>query len=142
MIIKRHVGLTMDRKQYYLVQVPGSKKWRIFGVGLTHLVESGEMTFFLEVDIVGNIFQWDILKTLQQLNYDGIFLGIRPLTVHAILKTRPFVEKSFKTKALLLFSSADFIFILIIFIIFIFIFRFNTAIPTVNIAFELSVFSF
>ena len=42
-------------------QVPGPKKWLILGVSLTHLVESRNL-FFLEAEIVDNIFQWDVLK--------------------------------------------------------------------------------
>ena len=39
-----------------IVQMPGPKKWLILGVSLTHLVESRYL-FFLEVEIVDNIFQ-------------------------------------------------------------------------------------
>ena len=49
-----------------LVQVPGPKKWLILRVGLTHLVESRDL-FFLEAEIVNNIFQWDVLKNMRQI---------------------------------------------------------------------------
>ena len=55
-----------------LVQVPGPKKWLILGVSLIHLVEDRDL-FFLEVEIVDNIFQWDVLKTMLQIkSYDEL----------------------------------------------------------------------
>ena len=56
-----------------LVQVPGPKKWLILRVNLTHLVESRDL-FFLEAEIVDNIFQWDVLKNMRQIKcYDDMF---------------------------------------------------------------------
>ena len=49
-----------------IVQVQGPKKWLILGVSLTHLVESTDL-FFLEAEIVGNDFQWDVLKIMRQI---------------------------------------------------------------------------
>ena len=45
---------------------PGAKtkKWRILGVSLAHLVESRDL-FFLEAEIVDNIFQCDVLKNMR-----------------------------------------------------------------------------
>ena len=68
--------------------MPGPKKCLILGVGLTHLVESRDL-FFLEADIVDNIFQWDALKnTLQIKSYHDMFQAVRALTVQNILKIR------------------------------------------------------
>ena len=54
-----------------IVQVPGPSKWFILGVSLTHLVESRDR--FLKVEIVHNIFQWDILKNMWEIkNYDPL----------------------------------------------------------------------
>ena len=64
-----------------LVQVPGPKKWPTLGVSLTHLVESRDL-FFLEAEIVDNIFQWDVMKNIQWIkSYDETFQAIRALTV-------------------------------------------------------------
>ena len=43
--------------------------------------------FFLEAEIVGNIFQWDVLKNMRQIkSYDDMFQAIKTLTVQNILK--------------------------------------------------------
>ena len=69
-----------------LVQVPRPKKWLILGVSLTHLVE-GRYLFFLEVEIVDNIFQWDVLKNMLQIkSYDEMFQATEALTVQKFLK--------------------------------------------------------
>ena len=62
--------------------MPGPKRWLVLGVSLTHLVESRDL-FFLEVEIVNNIFQWDVLKNMQQISYDDMFQAIRPFTVNS-----------------------------------------------------------
>ena len=64
-----------------LVQVPEPNKWFILGVSLTHLVEIRDL-FFLEAEIVDNIFQWDVLKNMRQLkSYDDMFQAVRALTI-------------------------------------------------------------
>ena len=42
--------------------------------------------FFLEVEIVDNICQWDVLKHRQVKSYDDMFQAIRALIVQKILK--------------------------------------------------------
>ena len=46
--------------------MPGPKKCLILGVSLTHLVESRDL-FFLEAEIVDDIFKWGVLKTARQI---------------------------------------------------------------------------
>ena len=71
-----------------VVQVPGPKKWLMLGVTLTHLVESMDL-FFLEAEIVDNIFQWDVLKHKWQIkSYDDMFQAIKAFTVQKVLKIR------------------------------------------------------
>ena len=66
--------------------MPGPKKAFILGVSLTHLVESRDL-FFLEAEVVDNIFQWDALKNIGQIkSYDDMFQAIRVLTIQKILK--------------------------------------------------------
>ena len=68
--------------------MPGPEKWLILGVCFPHLVESRDL-FFLEADIVDNVFQWDVLKNMRQIkSYDDMFQAIRTLTVQKILKIR------------------------------------------------------
>ena len=56
-----------------IVLVPGPKKWLILGVSLSHLVESRDL-FFLEAEIVDNIIQQDVLKSVRQIgSYDDMF---------------------------------------------------------------------
>ena len=67
---------------------PGAKtkKWLVLGISLTHLAERRDL-FFLQAEIVGNIFQWDVLRNMGQIkSYDGMFHALRALTVHKILK--------------------------------------------------------
>ena len=79
-----------------LVHVPVPKQWLILGVSLTHLVETRDL-FFLETEIVDNIFRWDLLKNMRQINsYDDMFQAIRALTVQRILKIRILSEKFFQ----------------------------------------------
>ena len=62
---------------------PGTrtKKLIILGVSLIHLVESKHL-FLFEAEIVDNIFQWDVLKNVRQIeSYDDMFQAIRTLTV-------------------------------------------------------------
>ena len=88
-----------------IVQVPGPKKWLILGVSLTHLVESRDL-FFLEVEIVGNIFQWDVLKNMWWIkSYDDMFQAIRALTIQKILKIRILSQHSCKMKVIPHFLS-------------------------------------
>ena len=62
------------------------KKWLILGAGLTHLVEGRDL-FFLEVETVDNIFQWDVLKYILQIkSYDEMFQATEALTVQKVLK--------------------------------------------------------
>ena len=69
-----------------LVQVPGPKKWLILGVSLTHF-EEGRDLFFLEAEIVDKVFQWDVLKNIQQIkSYDEMFQATEALTVQKFLK--------------------------------------------------------
>ena len=88
-----------------VVQVLGPKKWLILGVNLTHLVESRYL-FFLEAEIVDNIFQWDVVKNMLQLKcYDDMFRVIKALTVQKILKIRILSQNSCKMKAFFRFLS-------------------------------------
>ena len=83
-----------------IVQVAEQKKWPILGIGLTHLVESRDL-FFLEAELVDNIFQWNVLKNMRQIkSYDDRFQAIRALTVQKILKIRILSQNSCKIKAL------------------------------------------
>ena len=43
-----------------------TKKSLILGVSLTHLVESRDL-FFLEAEIIDNIFLWDVLNNTRQI---------------------------------------------------------------------------
>ena len=45
---------------YRVVQVPGPKKWLTLEFSLTHLIESRDLFFFLEAEIVDNIFPRDV----------------------------------------------------------------------------------
>ena len=73
---------------------PGSKKWLILGVNLTHLAESRDL-FFLKAKIVDNIFKWDVLKNMRQIeSYDDIF-GSLGFDGSKILKIRIFGQKGF-----------------------------------------------
>ena len=66
--------------------MPGPKQWLILGVGLTHFVKSRDL-FFLEAEIVDNIFQGDELKNMRQIkSYDDMFQAIRDSTVQKISK--------------------------------------------------------
>ena len=66
--------------------MPRPKTWFILGVSLTHLVERRDQ-FFLEVEIVDNIFQWDVLKNMRQIkSYDDMFQAIRALTIQKFSK--------------------------------------------------------
>ena len=66
---------------------------------MTHLVESKDLVFFLEAEIVDNIFQWDVMKTMRQIkNYDDMFQAIRALTAQKILKIRILIQKFCKMK--------------------------------------------
>ena len=57
--------------------------------------------FFLEAEIVDNIFQWDALKNMRQVkSYDGMFHAIRALTVQKSLKIRISSQNYWKTKIL------------------------------------------
>ena len=76
----------LDPAHFYIVQVPGPKKWLILGVSLTHLVEGRDL-FFPEAEIVDNIFQWDVLKNIRQIkSYDDMFQATEALTVKKFLK--------------------------------------------------------
>ena len=80
----------MDHYHQLSVNSPGArtKKWLIIGVSLTHLVESRDL-FFLEAEVVDNIFQLDVLKNMRQIkSYANIFQAIRGFTVQKILKIR------------------------------------------------------
>ena len=73
--------------------VPRPKKWLILGVSLAHLVESRDL-FFLETEIVDNIFQWDVPKNMPQIkSYDDMIQAIRASTVQKILKIRILSKK-------------------------------------------------
>ena len=78
----------------------GPKKRLILGVSFTHLVERKD-PFFLEAQKVDNIFQWDLLKFMQQIeSYDGMFQAIRALTIHKILKTRILSKRFLQNESL------------------------------------------
>ena len=50
-----------------------TKKRLILGLCLNHLVESRDL-FYLEAEIVDNIFQWRVLKNMWQMkSYDDMF---------------------------------------------------------------------
>ena len=84
--------------------MPVPKKWLILGVCLTNLVESRDL-FFLEAEIVGNIFRWDVLKNMRQINsYDDMFQAIRALTVQRILKIRILSQKFLQNESFSSFS--------------------------------------
>ena len=88
-----------------IVQMPGRKKWLILRVSLTRLVESRDL-FFLEAETVYNIFQWNVLRNMRQINsYDDMFQAIKALTVQKILKVRILIQNSFKMKAFSRFLS-------------------------------------
>ena len=88
----------------HLVQVPGPKKWLILEVSFTHSVESKDL-FFLEAEIVDNIFQWDVLKNMWQIkSYDDMFQAIKALTVRKILKIRIVSKKFLQNESFFSFS--------------------------------------
>ena len=61
---------------------------------MTHLVQSRDVFFFLEAEVVDNIFQWDVLKNMSHIaSYDLMFQAIRALEVHKILKIRILGQK-------------------------------------------------
>ena len=64
----------------------GPKIWLIIGASLTHLAESRYL-FFLEAEIVDNIFHWDV-KYAADKSCDNMFQAKRTLTVQKILKLR------------------------------------------------------
>ena len=71
---------------------------------MTHLVEGRDL-FFLEAEIVDNIFLWDVLKNMRQIkSYDDMFQA-EALTVQKILKIRTLSQKSCKMKAFSRFLS-------------------------------------
>ena len=70
-----------------MIQVPGTKNRLIFGVGLTHLAEHRGL-FFLEVKVV-DIFQWTVLKILQQMAYVA---HSPPQKVLSFIKTKLFSD--------------------------------------------------
>ena len=75
---------------------------------MTHLVESRNL-FFLEAKIVDNIFQWDVLKNMQQIkSYDDMFQAIKTLTIQKILKIRIFSPKLLQNGNFFLFSVKRF----------------------------------
>ena len=78
----------------------------MLGVSLTHLVESRD-PFFLEAEIVGNIFQWDVLKICDRYKVmiTCFMKAIRALTVQKILKIRILSRNSCKMKSLSRFLS-------------------------------------
>ena len=56
-----------------IVQVPRPKKWLTLGVSFTHSVERRDL-FFLEAEVVGSIFQLDVLKNMRQIkSYADMF---------------------------------------------------------------------
>ena len=60
---------------------------------------------FLEVEIVDNIFQWDVLKNMRQIkSYDDMFQAIRALTVEKILKIIFLSKKFLQNESFLSFS--------------------------------------
>ena len=85
--------------------MPGPKKWLILGVSLTHLVESRDL-FFLKAEIIDNIFQWDVLKNMQQIkSYDDMFQAMRALTIQKILKIRISSQKFLQNESFSCFLS-------------------------------------
>ena len=59
----------------YIVQVPGSKKCLILGVGLTHLVESWD-TLYKLLEGVSYVVEWDVLKVMRpNKNYRTFLRG-------------------------------------------------------------------
>ena len=71
---------------------------------MPHIVESRDL-FFLEAEIVDNIFQWDALKNMRQMkSYDDMFKAIRALTVQKILKIRILSQKFVQNEIFFLFS--------------------------------------
>ena len=85
--------------------MPGPKKWVILGVSLIHLVESRDL-FFLEAEIVDNIFQLDILKNMRQIkSYTKMFQAIRSFTIKKILKIRISSQKLLQNKCFSLVFS-------------------------------------
>ena len=82
---------------------PGARTKKL-GVSLTHLVESRD-TFFLEAEIVGNIFQGDALKNIRQIkSYNDMFQAIRALTAQKILKIRILSKKFLQNESFISFS--------------------------------------
>ena len=68
--------------------MPGPKRWLSLEVSFSHLVQSRDL-FFLEAEIVDNIFQWDELKNMRQIkSYDDMFRAIRAVIIQKILKIR------------------------------------------------------
>ena len=64
------------------------KKVAYFGSQFDPFSRSKDL-FFLETEIVDNIFQWDVLENMRQIkSYDDMFQAIRALTVQKILKIR------------------------------------------------------
>ena len=64
----------------------------ILGVSLTHLVES-RYQFFLDAEIIDNIFQWDVLKLVADKSYGDIFQTMRAFNVCKILNTKILSKK-------------------------------------------------
>ena len=73
--------------------MPGPKRWLISGVSLTHLVKSKDL-FFLEPEIVDNIFQWDVPKNMRQIkSYVDMFQAIRASTVQKNSQNKSLMSK-------------------------------------------------
>ena len=71
---------------------------------MTHLVESRD-PFFLEAEMVDNIFQWDVLKNMPRIkSYDDMFQAVRALTVQKILKIRILSQKFLQNESFFSFS--------------------------------------
>ena len=71
-----HLSFKID-PVYHISPGVRTKNWLILGVSLTYLVESRYL-FFLEAEIVDNIFQWDVLKNMRRIKcYDDMFQVIR-----------------------------------------------------------------
>ena len=91
-----------------VVQVPDPKNWLILRFSLTRLVESRDL-FFLEAEVVDNIFQLDVLKNMGQIkSYADMFDAIRGLTVRKILKIRISSQKLLKNESFFSFSLKRF----------------------------------
>ena len=61
--------------------------------------------FFLEAEITDNIFQWAIVKNMQQIkSFDDIFQAIRALTIQKILKMRILSQKFLQNESFFSFS--------------------------------------